>query len=69
MTKNACHSLNRFSCYKQDQSLLTQSKSDNFKTVSAHLYYNAVDCAKAVLAGAFVQYSVVALFAVVALLF
>jgi hypothetical protein len=69
MTKNSCHSLSRFNCYIVDKALQTEKANVAFNTVNAHLYYKAVDCAKSVLAGGFIQYSLFIAFAVIAFLF
>jgi hypothetical protein len=69
MTKNSCHSLSRFNCYIVDKSLQSEKAKTTLNTVNAHLYYKAVDCAKDVLAGGFIQYSLFIAFAVFAFLF
>lgn len=59
-TKNTCHSKNRFVCYNVDKALMTQQKEDEFKTVNAHLFYKAVDCAREVLSAGYIKFSVFA---------
>jgi hypothetical protein len=60
---NKCHTKNRFNCYS------IEIDFGKINTVEyAHLWNNAVDCAKQVLSGEFIRFTYIGLFALLALL-
>jgi len=70
MYKNACHTLNKFRCPAEaGDKLEGQLVVDGHKTVSAHLYYNAVSCAYDVLSSSYINFSVAMLAFVFAFIF
>jgi len=69
LTKNTCHSLNRFLCYKGDAKLQLQALTDGHKTSTAHLFYNSVSCAYDVLSSSYINLSLAFIAVVFAFLF
>lgn len=56
-TKNTCHSLNRFTCYKEDNSINDQITVLSHKTTKANLFYNSTEFALEVLVGSYLKLS------------
>lgn len=68
-TKNDCHSYNRFNCYLDDKDLQNEIKSNELKTVNAHIFYKSVECATDVLSGSYVKYSLFLVAVIIAFIF
>jgi hypothetical protein len=66
--KNTCHSLQRAGCYQYEYAV-EGFPADLEKFSFAHIYHNAVPCARAVLGGNFMNLSMVAIALLISLLF
>ena len=52
MTNNKCHTLNRFNCYsKRTKEMYLMERRISSKTIEAHLFHNATDCAYTIFEG------------------
>ena len=61
--------MNRDNCYVDYKKVRGTYASQLHNTKEAHLYYKAVDCAYDVLSTSFLQYSMAAVFLMIAIMF
>jgi len=65
---NQCHTVSRAGCYQIPDSLFSSIASLKRKSVTAHLYKDAVACADAVLNSAFIKLSLIGIAALIMIL-
>lgn len=65
---NKCHSSNRFTCYQTDEKTDTNFRHFKHLTVEGHLYSAADTCVEQLLGATFIQFSIIGLLAILAIL-